>query len=158
MDSELNNTDAALTLGRKGAVGILGEQLLHRTVTERVLGCFFEVYWALGPGFLESVYGSALAIEFERRGLAARREVALDVFYRRQNVGSFRADFVVEGTVLLELKTAERLTEAHGTQTVNYLHATGIEVGLLLNFGPRPVFRRFVLTQKTKPAVNKQQL
>jgi GxxExxY protein len=141
--------------GRTRAGKSLGEQLLHRSVSERILGAFFEVYWGLGPGFLESVYGNALAFEFERRGIMFKREAPLTVFYRGQEAGSFRADFVVEEAVLLELKAVDRLLEAHSSQTLNYLHATGIEVGMLLNFGPRPIFRRLVLS-KQRSAVNKQ--
>lgn len=120
--------------------------LLHRQLTGRILSCFFEVYWGLGSGFLESVYAHALAVEFQWRGIRAQREVPLAVTYRGVEVGLFRADLIVEKSILLELKTADRLTASHEAQTLNYLHATGIEVALLLNFGPRPTFRRVIVS------------
>ena len=94
------------------------------------------------------MYTHALAVELERRGIRAQREVPLTVTYRGVEVGVFRAGLIVESLVLLELKTAERLTAAHEGQTLNYLHATGIEVALLLNVGPRPTFRRVVVSAK----------
>ena len=104
----------------------------------------------MGFGFVESVYERAMAIEMARRGLHGRRQVPLTVYYRGVDVGRFRADFVVENAVLLELKAVERLAAAHEPLTLNYLHATGIQVALLLNFGPRATFRRFVLTHKSR--------
>ena len=122
--------------------------LLHAEVTHRILGCFFKVHWRLGYGFLESVYANALAVEFRRRRIAVEREAPLAVQYEGENVGLFRADFVVEQRVLVEIKSVERLVAAHEAQIINYLHTTGIQVGLLLNFGPRAVFRRLVATRQ----------
>lgn len=119
--------------------------LRHADTTAAVLGAFFRVYNQLGPGFLESVYAGALAIELTKRGIPFAREVAATVWYEGQAVGWFHADLIVDGRVLVELKAVEALNEAHGRQVVNYLHATGIGVGLLLNFGAaRPQVRRFV--------------
>jgi GxxExxY protein len=119
--------------------------LRHATTTSAVLGAFFRVYNQLGPGFVESVYATALGLELTARGIPFAREVGTTVYYAGQSVGRFVADFVVEGNVLLELKAVEALHDGHGRQVVNYLHATGLEVGLLLNFGgARPQVRRFV--------------
>ena len=137
-----SNTDTAAS----GA----GAGLLHRAITDRVLGGFFRVYRELGAGFLEAVYARSLAIELIEIGLELGSEVPVSVCYRGREVGFFRADLVVAGRVLVELKAAERLVAAHEQQVINYLNATQLEVALLLNFGPRPTFRRFVLTNNNK--------
>ena len=125
-------------------------QLLHRDLTQRIIGVFFDVYNELGPGFLESVYQQAMALALEDAGLAVEREVALEVRFRGRTVGSFRADLVVQRLVVLELKAGRRFEEAHERQLLNYLRATGVEVGLLVNFGPRPTFRRLVYRNDRK--------
>jgi GxxExxY protein len=124
--------------------------LLHGQVTSRILAGFFRVYTELGSGFLEAVYSRALAIELRQLGLQLDFEVAVAVIYRGHEVGFFRADMVVENRVLVELKAADRLVAVHEQQTLNYLNATNLEVALLLNFGPRPTFRRFLLTNNKK--------
>ena len=118
-------------------------RLRHGDLTERIIRCFYAVYNALGPGFVESVYERALLIELAREGLRAESQVALMVYYRDQVVGEFRADVVVEGKIILELKAVRAIEPAFDSQVLNYLKATRIEVGLLLNFGPKPEFRRF---------------
>jgi GxxExxY protein len=124
--------------------------LLHEAITASVLGAFFGVYRVLGSGFVEGVYARALSIELGSRGLQVESEVPVSVYYRDTEVGRFRADQVVNGVVLVELKAAERIVGAHEQQVLNYLTATRLEVGLLLNFGPRPSFKRFVLTNDRK--------
>ncbi|HKS06398.1 MAG TPA: GxxExxY protein [Gemmatimonadaceae bacterium] len=126
------------------------QPLLHRETTDGILAAFFGVYNTLGAGFVERVYGGALAIELRERGLRVDTQVPVTVLYRGVEVGKFRADIVVESTVLVELKAAERLAAAHEQQVLNYLHATNLEVGLLLNFGPKPAFKRFLLTNDHK--------
>ncbi len=101
----------------------------------RVIGLAMKVHTTLGPGFLESVYRNALALELRQAGYAFEVEKPLDVVYRGQIVGKFIADIVVEGVLILELKAVESLMTAHEVQLVNYLTATGIDEGLLLNFG-----------------------
>jgi GxxExxY protein len=124
---------------------------LPSDLSQRVIGCFFRVYNELGPGFLESVYARALAAEFEASGVAYDREVGIEVYYRDGLVGSFRADFVVEGTLLLELKAVSALVPDHTAQVLNYLSATSVELALLLNFGARrPQVRRLILTNDRK--------
>jgi GxxExxY protein len=122
-------------------------QYLYADLTHQVMGAFLQVHWRLGFGFVESVYANALAIELQKRGVRFEREVPLTVVYDGVTIGRFRADFVVDNRVLLELKSVERLAEAHAVQTLNYLNATEIELAMLLNFGPRPVARRLILSQ-----------
>ncbi len=110
---------------------------LHSRVTEKILGAFFDVYNELGFGFLESVYVESLAIDLRAQGLQVDREMSVPVWFRNQLVGTFRADLVVERVVIVELKAARALDPSHEAQLLNYLRATEIEVGLLLNFGPR---------------------
>ena len=119
--------------------------LLHEEITKQIIGAFYAVYNELGYGFVESVYKRALAVELQARGIAFEREVMFTVYYLGVDVGDYRADLVVEGKVIVEVKTAERLAPVHEVQVVNYLRASNIPVGLLLNYGPQPVFRRLVL-------------
>lgn len=136
------------TRGADGANGTAGRLLLHEQTTGAVLGGFFAVYTELGSGFLESVYARALAVELRLRGLIVEREAPVRVFYKGIEVGFFRADSLVERAVLVEVKAVERLISAHEQQVRNYLKATTLEVALLLNFGPRPTFKRFILSDR----------
>jgi GxxExxY protein len=100
------------------------------------------VYKELGHGFLESVYEEAMSIALTQSGLSAERQIPLKVAFRGVVVGDFRADMLVENAVLLELKAGRQLDPSHEAQLLNYLRATEIEVGELLNFGPKPQFKR----------------
>ncbi|MBJ6980941.1 MULTISPECIES: GxxExxY protein [unclassified Luteimonas] len=120
--------------------------LMHRRVSKQVIGAFFDTYNELGHGFLESVYEQALAIRLHECGLRAERQVPVEVRFHNHLVGEFRTDVLVEGCLLVEIKAARSLTDAHEAQLLNYLKATRIRVGLLLNFGPRPEFRRRVFS------------
>ncbi|MEQ8850554.1 MAG: GxxExxY protein [Phycisphaerales bacterium] len=122
-----------------------GRGLVEEELTGRVIGVFYEVYNELGGGFLESVYEGAMAIALAEDGLAVERQVPIPVRFRGRIVGDFRADLVVEGRVLLELKACRALEPAHESQVLHYLKATAVPVGLLLNFGSKPIFKRFVL-------------
>lgn len=124
--------------------------LKHHELTEKVIGLFYDVYNELGHGFLESVYEHSLAISLSEAGLKVERQVPITVWFRRQQVGDFRADLLVENMVLLELKAARTIEEAHEKQLLNYLRATDIEVGLLLNFGVKPQFRRLAYENERK--------
>jgi GxxExxY protein len=125
----------------------------HEALTRTVIGCAMRVHTALGPGFLESVYQRALAVELRDVALGFACGVPLAVRYRGENVGEFAADVVVEGRVLVENKAVRALVAAHEAQLVNYLAATGIEVGLLINFGAASLeFRRKVRTYRRRPA------
>jgi GxxExxY protein len=122
----------------------------HRELTEKIIGVFYDVYNELGHGFLESVYEEAMAIALGQAGIQVERQVPLKVIFRGMVVGDFRADVIVEGAVILELKAASGIDPAHEAQLLNYLRATEIEVGLLLNFGPRPQFKRLAFENSRK--------
>jgi GxxExxY protein len=124
--------------------------LKHRDLTQRIIGVFCEVYNELGPGFLESVYEEAMALALAQLGLRIERQVPLPVWFRGQRIGDFFADLVVEQSVILELKAASGIDSAHEAQLLHYLRSTEIEVGLLLNFGPRPEFKRMVFENSKK--------
>ena len=114
-------------------------------ISKRVIGCGFEVSNQLGAGFFESVYENALCLELEHQGLSFERQRHLNVVYKERVVGRYVADIVVEGRLLVELKALSALTKDHDSQVMNYLRATGLSVGLLLNFGtPRLGIRRLV--------------
>jgi len=123
--------------------------LLHKGLTDRIPGAFYQVYNTLGYGFLEKVYENALWIELQRKGLRCKKQVPITVYYEGKEVGAYYADMVVEDCVILELKAAEAICEEHEYQLINYLKATEIEVGLLLNFGKAPQFRRKVFTNQS---------
>lgn len=116
--------------------------LLHSEITGTILECFFKVYNSLGYGFLEKVYERALIIELRHAGLQCSVQHPIKVYYEGEIVGDYFADIMVEGKVIVELKAADALCEEHEFQLVNYLKATDIEVGLLLNFGKKPQFKR----------------
>ena len=118
--------------------------------TERIIGVFYEVYNELGPGFLESVYESSMTIALRAAGLEVTVQALVPVYFRGVLVGEFRADLVVDQSVLLELKAARAIEPAFEAQILNYLRATPIEIGLLLNFGPRPEVRRFAYSNARK--------
>jgi GxxExxY protein len=119
-------------------------KLLDAALTDVILRAFYAVYNELGSGFIEGVYESAQAIEFQAREVPFLEQMDLRVFYRGHPVGAFRPDFVVGDRVIVEVKAVSALTGAHESQLVNYLMATGMQVGLLLNFGAKPEFRRRV--------------
>lgn len=116
--------------------------LPDQELTERIIGCAYRVHNELGGGFFEKVYENAMAIELEGQGIAFRKQVPLAVLYRGQVVGQFFADMVIAERVICEYKAEERLSRAHECQLVNYLMATGIEIGLLINFGRSVEIRR----------------
>jgi GxxExxY protein len=127
--------------------------LVHGEITRQIIGAFFDVYNALGYGFVESVYQRALPLALTARGVACEREVPLTVRFRGVVVGEYRADLIAEGKVIVEAKVADRIHSFHETQLLNYLRATNIAVGLLLNFGPRPTFRRLLLSSPQEGSV-----
>ena len=118
--------------------------MLHADLTNQILAACFEVSNELGAGFLESVYQNALLVVLKTKGLAVEREYPLSVSFRNQIVGQFIADILVERLIIVELKAVTALTDVHKAQVINYLKATGIDVGLLVNFGnPKLEYRRF---------------
>ena len=124
--------------------------LLHREVTEQIIKAFYKVYNSLGFGFLEKVYENALVLELQKRGFRVEQQKRLHVYYEGLVIGEYFADLIVEELIILELKAAETLHPAHEAQLMNYLKATEIEVGLLLNFGVKPEFKRKVFTNSRK--------
>jgi GxxExxY protein len=124
--------------------------LKHSELTDRIIGVFYDVYNELGYGFLECVYEESLLIALRQDGLTVDRQVPVPVWFRGNKVGEFRADLLVEKRVLLELKSARMLEKAHEAQLLHYLKSTEIEVGMLLNFGSRPQFRRLLFDNERK--------
>jgi GxxExxY protein len=124
--------------------------LKHAGLTEQIIGIFYDVYNELGYGFLECVYEESLVIACQQAGLRTNRQIALPVWFRGHKVGEFRADLLVEDSVLLELKSARSLEPAHEAQLLHYLKSTEVEVGMLLNFGARPKFRRLLFGNERK--------
>ena len=122
----------------------------HAEITELIIKAFYTVYNKLGYGFLEKVYENALMIELSKLGLMCVRQFPVEVFYDGQSVGNYFADIIVNGCVIREIKAAEGLIEEHEAQLTNYLKATNIEVGLLLNFGKAPQVKRKVFTNEYK--------
>lgn len=127
------------------------QDLKHKEITDKILHAFFKiVYPALGFGFLEKVYENAMVIALREMGLKVEQQVKIVVYFAGQIVGEYYADLVVEGCVVVELKAVQTLLEEHDAQLLNYLRATEYEVGLLLNFGPQPRFRRKVFDNERK--------
>ena len=111
----------------------------HKELTEKIIAAAYHVYNKMGFGFLESVYEKCLLIELGKRGLKTESQKPIIVEYENEVVGEFKADILVEDTVILELKSVRQITQAHEVQLVNYLVATGKPVGLILNFGEQQV-------------------
>lgn len=126
--------------------------LLHGDVTGRVIGAFYYVYNRLGHGFLESVYQKALANTLERTGTRVQREAPMVVEFEGAVVGDFRVDLVVEDRLIVEVKSVEHLGGVHEAQLLNYLRVSGLQVGLLINFGPKATYRRLVNSRVNHPA------
>ena len=128
----------------------MNTDLKHGLITDQIMRVFYEVYNELGHGFLESVYHRSLAVALKSVGLNVSSKVAIPVWFRGIQVGQFEADILVETCVLLELKAVRRLDSSHRAQLMNYLRATDVEVGLLLNFGERPEFKRVIFDNLKK--------
>jgi GxxExxY protein len=129
---------------------LMNADLKHKDLTDAVLCCFYTVYNSLGYGFLEKVYENALLHEFAKRGIAAVSQSSIIVYYDGKAVGEYFADLVIENSVIVEIKAARNILSEHEAQLLNYLKATDIEVGLLLNFGPKAEFRRKVFENERK--------
>jgi len=126
------------------------ENYKHSDITEIIIKCFYKVYNYLGYGFLEKVYENALFLELKNEGLFVEKQKQINVFYNEQKVGEYYADLIVNESVIIELKAAESICEENEFQLINYLKATEIEVGLLLNFGKNPQMRRKVFSNVKK--------
>ena len=125
-------------------------EYLHQDKTEKIIQAFYKVYNTLGFGFLERVYQNALLIELSRMGFDCKSQYPIRVFYESIPVGDYFADIIVDDCIIIENKAAEALVEQNEFQLINYLKATNIEVGLLLNFGKKPEFKRKIFTNDRK--------
>ncbi len=118
-----------------------------KTISEQVIYCAYKVSNGLGFGFLESVYESALCVELNKLGIAFQQQAPIDVMYRQQLVGHFVADLIVENKLLVELKAVSAFSQQHSAQVMNYLRATELQVGLLINFGASKVSIKRIVWQ-----------
>jgi len=114
---------------------MIKEEYKYSALTAKIIGCAMMVHKTLGNGFQEVIYQRALAIEMNLAGIAFSREYEMPIFYRNEQIGTRRVDFLVEGVVSVELKAITKLEEVHFAQAINYLEAYNLEVGLLINFG-----------------------
>jgi len=120
--------------------------------TYKIVGAAMEVHKVLGPGFSESIYQEALAIEFEKQGIPFEKEKAISVYYKDIKLEhTFRADFVCYDGIIVELKALENTTSEHQSQVINYLKSTGFQLGILLNFGERQLYRRRIINTSIFP-------
>jgi GxxExxY protein len=120
----------------------MDEPLKHSELSDKIIGTFYEVYNELGFGFLESVYEEAMLMALEAKGLKVEQQVPIPVWFRGKKIGSFEADLIINGLVIIELKAVTVIDNAHIAQLLNYLRATEVEVGIVLNFGHKAEFRR----------------
>jgi len=119
-------------------------RLLHEQITEKIIKSYFKVYNTLGYGFLEKVYENAMAIELRKNVLEVKCQHPITVLYESEIVGEYFADIIVNGIVVIELKAVKEISEEEECQLINYLKATNIELGLLLNFGKEAEYKRKV--------------
>jgi GxxExxY protein len=126
-------------------------QLLHTEITEKIIKSYYKVYNTLGYGFLEKVYEKAMVIELSKNGLEVKNQHPITVFYRNEIIGEYFADIIVNDLVIIELKAAMEISEEHECQLINYLKATNIELGLLMNFGKEAEYKRKVFMNGYKP-------
>jgi GxxExxY protein len=127
--------------------------MLHEEITSTIIAAYYVVYNTLGYGFLEKVYENALIFELQKRGLTVNQQMPIQVYYEGQVVGEYFADLLVNDLVIVELKAVEEIIKGHEYQLVNYLKATNLEVGLLLNFGPKAEFKRKIFSNNRKPSL-----
>ena len=145
MDAAATNVDRPETAHYGGSAGT---ELLHGDITGEIISAFYAVYNELGYGFIESVYIRALAIELFQRRMNVAREVPVTVYYKGVTVGTYRADLLVADTVVVEAKAGEQTSDYDRIQLLNFLRASGKEVGLLLHFGPKAILKRVIHTKK----------
>ena len=126
------------------------EEYLHKELTSKIIQAFYKVYNTLGYGFLEKVYENAMRIELNKMGIFVEQQKNIKVYYESEMIGDYFADLLIEKLVIVELKAAENICEEHEAQLLNYLKATDVEGGLLLNFGKMPEVRRKIFMNKNK--------
>jgi GxxExxY protein len=122
--------------------------MLYQGLTDMILGAYYRVYNSLGYGFLEKVYENALVMELNEAGFHVSQQHPINVYYKGAVVGDYFADLIINDKVIIELKAAESLRDEHVLQLTNYLKATDRELGLVLNFGRKPEFKRVIFTKK----------
>ncbi|MBA4405648.1 GxxExxY protein [bacterium] len=128
-------------------------EYLHKDITEKIIKAFYNAYNILGFGFLEKVYENAMMIELSSMNLIREKQKPIDLYFKEKKVGEYFADIIVENKLIIELKAAENLIPEHETQLLNYLKATNIEVGLLLNFGKMSQIKRQIFENVYKKSV-----
>lgn len=130
---------------------MIKKEYKHSEITKKIIGCAMKVHSTLGNGFQEVIYQRALAIEMSKNNLSFKREMAMNIYYDNEHIGTRRVDFFVEDKVMVELKALVNLEQVHLAQALNYLEAYKIEVGLLINFGsPSLQFKRLTIEKKLK--------
>ena len=122
--------------------------MLYEDITSEIIKIFYKVNNTLGYGFLEKVYENAIILELKKAGIKIKQQENIKVFYEGEEVGNYYADIIVEDKIILELKCCENLRDEHRNQLINYLKATNMEVGLLLNFGKNSEFKRVIFSKK----------
>ena len=131
---------------------MIKEQYKYSELTGKIIGCAMEVHKILGSGFQEVIYQRALAIEMTLQGIDFKREFDMQIFYKGEQIGTRRVDFLVEGVVSVEIKAIAALDDTHLTQALNYLEAYNLEIGLLINFGSKSLQYRRLINSKFKSA------
>lgn len=124
--------------------------MLHSDITDKIIKAFYKVNNTLGFGFLEKIYENAMIIELHKIGCRVLKQKNIKVYYENEEIGDYYADLLVDDAVIIEIKAAKSICEEHEVQLINYLKATKIEVGLLLNFGKKAEFRRKIFTNDQK--------
>ena len=130
---------------------MINEQYKHSKLTSDIIGCAMTVHKILGNGFQEVIYQRALAIEMSLAGIEFAREYEMPIFYRDEQIGTRRVDFLVEGVISVELKAISELTKTHFAQAINYLEAYNVEIGLLINFGETSLNFKRLTNKKFSP-------
>ncbi|MBU1008570.1 MAG: GxxExxY protein [Bacteroidetes bacterium] len=137
---------------------MIKEQYKYSELTSKIIGCSMTVHKALGNGFQEVIYQRALEIEFTDNGISFSREHEMPIYYKQQQIGTRRVDFLVEGVVSVELKAITKLEDVHLAQAINYLEAYDLEIGLLINFGSKSLeFKRLINSKFNQLAQKKNQ-
>jgi len=136
---------------------MIKQEYKYSELTSKIIGCAITVHKTLGNGFQEVIYQRALEIEMSMEGLAFNREFEMPIFYREQQIGTRRVDFLVEGIVSVELKAITKLEDVHFAQAINYLEAYNLEIGLLINFGENSLNFKRLTNKKFKPEITQSQ-
>ena len=138
-------------------ITMIKQEYKYSDLTAKIIGCAMTVHKTLGNGFQEVIYQRALEIEMSIEGLAFNREFEMPIFYREQQIGTRRVDFLVEGIVSVELKAITKLEDVHFAQGINYLEAYNLEIGLLINFGENSLNFKRLTNKKYKPEIIQSQ-